>query len=169
METFQQLLKTSEVESFSSALADLPGSFPQNCFEQVFCKANLRTSASVKKILYSGHCLRNFSEFQKCARLETVIFGMQCTKKELHYRHQSTHFRKLFGVNVANCRFLEISRRTTFSNTPVQVKGFSTELYNVEISPITLLKSDSSREAFLAILKNQKTHRKYFQWSQFSV
>ena len=160
--TFQQLLETSEVESFLSALADLPGSFPQNGFEQVFCKVNLRASASIKKDLHSWRYLRNFSEFQKCARLESVVFGMQFTKKELHYRHQSRHLRKLFGVNVANCRFLEISRRTTFWNTPGQVKGFLTELYNVEISPITLLKSDSSREALLA-------HRKYFRWSQFSV
>ena len=162
METFQQLLKTSEVESFLSALADLPGSFPQNCFEQVFCKANLWTSASVKKILYSGHCLRNFSEFQKCDRLESVIFGMHCTKKELHYRHQSRHFRKLFGVNVANCKFLEISRRITFWNTLVQVIGFLTELNYVEISPFNLLKSDSYSEALLWILKNWITHRKYF-------
>ena len=162
METFQQLLKTSEVESFLSALADLPGSFPQNCFEQVFCKANLWTSASVKKILYSGHCLRNFSEFQKCERLESVIFGMHCTKKELHYRHQSRHFRKLFGVNVANCKFLEISRRITFWNTLVQVIGFLTELNHVEISPFNLLKSDSYSEALLWILKNWITHRKYF-------
>ena len=36
---------------------------------------------------------------------------------------------------------------------------FRTDLYNVEISPINLLKSDSSREALLAILKNRKTHR----------
>ena len=154
---------------FLSTLADLPGSFPQNCLEQVFCKANLRVSASVKKDLHSWRYLRNFSEFQKCARLESVVFGMQFTKKELHYRHQSRHLRKLFGVNVANCRFLEISRRTTFWNTPVQVKGFLTELYNVEISPITLLISDSSRDALLAILENRKTHRKYFRWSQFSV
>ena len=49
LETFQQLLETSEVESFLSALADVPGSFPQNCFEQVLCKANLRVPASVKK------------------------------------------------------------------------------------------------------------------------
>ena len=80
-------------------------------------------------------------------------------------RLQSRHLRKLFGVN---CRFFGIFRRTTFRNTPVQVKGFLTELYNVEISPITLLKSDSSREALPAILKNWKTHRKYFQCSQFS-
>ena len=38
----------------------------------------------------------------------------------------------------------------------MQVIGFSTEHYNVEISPITLLKNDSSREALLAILKNQE-------------
>ena len=36
---------------------------------------------------------------------------------------------------------------------------FRTDLYTVEISPINLLKSDSSREALLAILKNRKTHR----------
>ena len=157
------------MESFLSAIADLPGTFPQNCFEQVFCKGNLRVSASVKKDLYSWRCLRNVSEFQKRARLKFVFFGMQITKKELHSRHQSRHLRKLFGVNVANCRFLEISRRTTFWNTPVQVIGFLTELYNVEISPITLLKSDYSREALLDILKNPKTQRKYFQSSQFSV
>ena len=46
---------------------------------------------------------------------------------------------------------------------------FLTELYNVESSPITLLKSDSAGEALLAILQNWKTHRKYFRWSQFSV
>ena len=33
-----------------STLADLPGSFPQNCLQQVFYKTNLRASASVKKI-----------------------------------------------------------------------------------------------------------------------
>ena len=113
LETFQQLLETSEVESFLSALADVPGSFPQNCFEQVFCKAYLRPSASVKKDLHSWRYLRNFSEFQKCARLESVVFGMQFTKKELHYRLQCRHLRKLFGVNIANCRFLEVFRRTS--------------------------------------------------------
>ena len=169
METFQQVLETSEVQSFLSTLADLPGSFPQNCLEQVVCKANLRAPVSVKKDLHSRRYLRNFSEFQKCARLVSVVFGMQFTKEEPHDRLQSGDLRKLFGVNVANGRFLEISRRTTFWNTPVQVKGFLTELYNVEISPITLLKSDSSREALLAILKNRKTHRKYFRWSQFWV
>ena len=169
METFQQLLETSELESFLSTLADLPGSFPQNCLEQVFCKANLGASASVKKDLHSRRYLKNFSEFQKCARLVSVVFGMQFTKEELHGRLQSRHLRKLFGINVANCRFLEISRRTTFWHTPAQVKGFLTELYNVEVSPITLIKSYSSREALLAILKNCKTHRKYFRWSHFSV
>ena len=38
----------------------------------------------------------------------------------------------------------------------MQVIDFSTEHYNAEISPITLLKNDSSREALLAILKNQE-------------
>ena len=157
------------MKSFLSTLTDLPGSFPQNCLEQIFYKGNLRASASVKKDLHSWRYLRNFSEFQKCARLESVVFGMQFTKKELHYRLQCRHLRKLFGVNIANCRFLEISRRTTFWNTPVQVIGFLTELYNVEFSPITLLKSDSSREALPAILKNRRTHRKYLWWSQFSA
>ena len=169
METFQQLLETSEVEFFLSTLADLPGSFPKNCLEQVFCKANLRVSASVKKDLRSRRYLRNFSEFQKCARLVSVVFGMQFTKEEMHGRLQSRDLRKLFGINVGNCRLLEISRRTSFWHTPVQVKGFLTELYNVEVSPITLLKIDSSREVLLAILKNCKTHRKYFWWSHFSV
>ena len=44
LETFQQLLETSEVEFFLSTLSDFPGSFPPNCLEQVFCKANLRAS-----------------------------------------------------------------------------------------------------------------------------
>ena len=39
--------------------------------------------------------------------------------------------------------------------------GFWTELYNVEISPITLLKSDSSPEAVLAILKNRSFQFSY--------
>ena len=153
------------MESFLSKLADLPGSFPQNCIEQVFCIANMRASASLKKDLHSRRYLRNFSEFQKRARLISVVIGMQFTKEELHDRLQSRHLRKLFGVTVTNCRFLEISRRTTFWNTPGQVKVFLTELNNVEISPITLLKSDSSRESLLAILKNRKTHRKYFRYS----
>ena len=130
---------------------------------QVFCKVNLQASASVKKDLHSCRYLRNFFEFQKRARMESVVFGMQFAKKELYYRLQSSRFRKLFGINIANCRFLEISRRTTLWNTPVQVIRFLTELYNVEISPITLLKNDSSREALLAILRNRKTHRKYFR------
>ena len=44
---------------------------------------------------------------------------------------------------------------------------FPTELYTVEISPITLVKSDSSKAALLAVLKNRKTHMKYFQWICF--
>ena len=95
---------------------------------------------------------------------------MQFTKKEVHYRLQSRHLRKKFEVNIANCRFLEISKRTTFSNTPVQAKGFLSESNNVEISPITLLKSDSSIQVLLAILKNQKLTRNFsggvsFQYS----
>ena len=130
METYQQLLKTSEVESFKKTLADLLGSFPQNCLclEQVFWRANLRASASVKKDLHTRRYLRNFSECQKCARLESVVFGLQFTKKELHYRLQSRHLRELFGVNIANYRFLEISKRTTFWSITVQVKEFLTEL-----------------------------------------
>ena len=155
LETSQQLLETFEVESFLSTLADLPGGFPQNCLEQLFCKANLLASASVKKDLHSWCYLRNLSEFQKCARMESVVFGMQFTNKELYYRLQFRHLRKLFGVDIAN--------------TPAQVIGFLTELYYVEISPITLQKSDSSREALLAIFKIRKAHRKYCQWSQYSV
>ena len=113
METFQQLLETSEVKSFLSTLADLPGSFPQNCLEQVFCKANLQASDSVKKDLHSWRYLRKFSEFQKCARLESAVFSMKFINKELYYRLQSRHLRKLFGVNIANCRFLEVFRRTS--------------------------------------------------------
>ena len=124
LETFQQLLETSEMESFLSALAVLPGRFPQNCFEKVFCKANLRASASVKRDLHNWRYPRNFSEFQKCARLESVVFGMQFTKKERHCRHQSRHLRKLFEINVADCRLLEISRRTTFWDTPCMWWGF---------------------------------------------
>ena len=71
-------------------------------------------------------------------------------RKEQHYRLQSRHARKLFGVNVANCRLFEISRRTIFETT-VQVIEFLTELHNVEISPVTLLKSNSTKEALLAI------------------
>ena len=107
-----------------------------------------------KKYLYGLRYLRNFSEFQKCARLESVVFGMQFTKTELHYRLQCRHLRKLFGVNIA--KFPE----ELLFETPVQVIGFLTELYNEEISPFTLLKSDSSREALLAILENRKTNRK---------
>ena len=72
--TFQQLLETAKVESFLSTLADLLGSFPQ-----VFCKANLWASASVKQDLHSWRYLRSFSEFQKCTRLKSVVFDMQFT------------------------------------------------------------------------------------------
>ena len=51
----------------------------------------------------------------------------------------------------------------------MQVTEILIELRNVEISPTTLLRSDSAREALLAILQNRKTHKKYFRWSQFSV
>ena len=157
--------KLLHLGSILSTLADLPGSFPQNCFEQVFCKVNLRAPASVKKDLYSWRYLRNFPEFQKCARLESAVFGMQFTKKELHYRHQPRNLRKLFGVNFANWNF---QKNYFLKDTSASDKVFD-RLCNVEISPITLLKSDSSREALLAILKTRKTHRKYFRWSQFSV
>ena len=62
---------------------------------------------------------------------------MQLTKKELHYGQIGWFF--------------------------ALVMEFRTDLYTVEISLlkkfITLLKSDSSREALPAILKNLKTHR----------
>ena len=166
--TFQQLLETSEVNFFLRAIG------PSWKFSTKLLRAGILQSASVsvcsaQKDLHSWRYLRNFSEFQKCVRLESVVFGMQFTEKELHYRLQSRHLRKLFGANIANSRFFEISRRTTFWNIPVQVIEFLTELYKVEISPITLLKSDSAREALLTILKNRKTHRKYFHCSQFSV
>ena len=75
--------------------------------------------------------------------MESVVFGMQLTKKELHYGQIGWFF--------------------------ALVMEFRTDLYSVEISPITLLKSDSSREALPAILKNRRTHRKYLWWSQFSA
>ena len=49
----------------------------------------------------------------------------------------------------------------------MQVVEFPTELNIVKSSPITLLKSDSSKEALLAILKNRKTRMKYLRWSPF--
>ena len=50
-----------------------------------------------------------------------------------------------------------------------ETNQFLTEFYNVEISPIILLKSDSAGEVLLAILQNRKILRKYFRWGQFSV
>ena len=64
--------------------------------------------------------------------------------------------RKAGGCSFWHAIHLEITRGTTFRNIAMQVIDFSTEHYNVEISPITLLKNDSSREALLAILKNQE-------------
>ena len=148
-------------------------SFKYNCkpswkFSTKLLRAGILQSESasvysVKKDLHSWRYLRYFFEFQKCTRLESVVFGVPFTKKELHCRLQSRHLRKLFGVKVVNCRFLGISRRTTFWITPVQVIEFLTELYNVEISPITFLKSDSARKTLPAILQNRKTHKKYFR------
>ena len=110
--------------------------------ERLFCK----------KGSPSRRYLRNFSGFQKYARLESAVFGIKFTKKEQHYRLQSRHLRKLFGVNITNCIFLGIC-------TPVQVIVFLAELYNEEISPTTLLKSDSARGSLLAILQNRQTHK----------
>ena len=62
---------------------------------------------------------------------------MRDLKKELHY--QSEHLRNLVCVS--------------FLVTPIE---FPTELCNVEISPITLLKRNPSREALLATLKNSQ-------------
>ena len=64
--------------------------------------------------------------------------------------------RKAGGCSFWHAIHLEITRGTTFRNIAMQVIDFSTEHYNAEISPITLLKNDSSREALLAILKNQE-------------
>ena len=91
--------------------------------------------------------------------MESVFFGMQFTNKELHYGQIG------WGFALAMLQTLDFMK---FKNTPVQVIEFRTELYTVDISPFTLLKSDSSREALLTILKNWKTHRKYFRWIQFS-
>ena len=90
---------------------------------------------------------QKFLWISKTRKAGIYSFGMHFTKKELHSRHQSRYLRKLFGVNVGNCRFLEISGRTTFWNTSVQVIGLLTELYDVESFPTTLLKSDSSRSS----------------------
>ena len=106
---------------------------------------------------HSWRYLWNFSEFKKCARLESVVFGMWFSKKELHYRLQSKHLRKLFGVNVANSRFLEISRRTTFWNTPVfdrvvQCRKFSyyftKKRFRWRSSPSNFAKLENSQEIF---------------------
>ena len=64
--------------------------------------------------------------------------------------------RKAGGCSFWHAIHLEITRGTTFRNIAMQVIDFSTEHYNAEISPITLLKNASSREALLAILKNQE-------------
>ena len=44
----------------------------------------------------------------------------------------------------------------------MQVIEFLTELQDVEISPVTLLRSNSAREALLAILQHRKTHKNIF-------
>ena len=76
---------------------------------------------------------------QKCARLEAVVFGMQFTNKKLHCRLQTWHLRNLVGVSI-----LVTLQTVDFLKFPKKFQ-FSTEFYNVEISPITLRKIDSSR------------------------
>ena len=70
--------------------------------------------------------------------MESVVFGMQFTKKELHYRHIGWGFALAMLQTVDCLKFPEL-----LFETPVQAIEFLTELYTVEISPITLLKSDS--------------------------
>ena len=48
--------------------------------------------------------------------------------------------------------FLKISRRATFWKILIHVKEFWIELEIAEISPVTLLKSDSTTDALLADL-----------------
>ena len=81
LETFLQLLETSEVEFFLSALPNFSGNFPQNCFEQVFCKANLRASVSVKKISTADAISDIFLSFKNAQGWNAQAFGMQLTKK----------------------------------------------------------------------------------------
>ena len=76
---------------------------------------------------------------QKCARLEAVVFGMQFTNKKLHCRLQTWHLRNLVEVSI-----LVTLQTVDFLKFPKKFQ-FSTEFYNVEISPITLRKIDSSR------------------------
>ena len=47
--------------------------------------------------------------------------------------------------------FLKFPEELLFGTHQEEVIEFLTKLYNAEISPITLLKDDSSREALLAI------------------
>ena len=51
----------------------------------------------------------------------------------------------------------------------MQVIEFLTELQDVEISPVTLLRSNSAREALLAILQHRKTHKNIFGEVIFSI
>ena len=44
----------------------------------------------------------------------------------------------------------------------MQVIEFLTELQDVEISPVTLLRSNSAREALLAILQHRKNQKNIF-------
>ena len=50
--------------------------------------------------------------------------------------------------------FLEISRRATFQNIPVHVLELLTQLQIAAISPVTLLRSDSTTDTFQVISKS---------------
>ena len=117
-----------------------------------FCKKGTpqptlyREFSCISKMRIAGSC-----SFQACNSLKKNYI----TKFTLDiFQNFQNKFKKLtqgfaFG-NLANCRFLEISRRMSSRNTKKQVLEYQIELQNVEISPMTLLKRNSSTNTLLA-------------------
>ena len=131
--------------------------FSINFFSAVFSKES--TNACFYKKGSPKLTLSNeFSWISKMRKAGGYSFWHAFHQEWTAYQSSVCAFKLGWGFafnNVANCRFLEITRGTTFRNIAIQVIDFSTEHYNAEISPITLLKTDSSREALQAVLKNQ--------------
>ena len=160
MQAFLQAFHKAVQSSYSADSANVyfckKGTPQPTLYQEFSCTSKMRTA---------GSC-----SFQVCNLLKKNYITKFTLDISQNFQNKFKTFAQGFAFgNLANCSFLETSRRISSRNTQKQVIEFQTELQNVEISPMTLLKRDSSTDALLEILKNRKTHRKLLQWSQFSV
>ena len=129
------------MKSFLSALAGLPGNFPESCWGQPFERRAYSACFWRKKLQSNLFCL-NFPELYKDKRLKSAVYRPAVFQTETPLQSSSWNFSKIFKTTLRTLssnsfwiapkpvdnkpEFLEITSRSTFRNIPMHVIEFST-------------------------------------------